>query len=66
MDLLCTSSMSTMKRCVSFGGLCIVVDLESAAVVARAWFAKEGGCRVSNVAVRKEYLLLAGDCGILT
>jgi hypothetical protein len=58
--------MSTMKRCVSFGGLCIVVDLESAAVVARAWFAKEGGCRVSNVAVRKEYLLLAGDCGILT
>jgi len=50
-----------------FGGLCIV-DLESGgAVVSRMWTAIEhGGCRVSNVAVGREYAFLTGSCGILT
>jgi len=49
-----------------FGGFCIV-DLESGAVVSRMLTEREhGGCRISNVAVGKEYVFLTGSCGILT
>jgi gluconolactonase len=45
-----------------FGGLC-VVDLESGSVITRMFL---GGCRISNVAVGKEFVFLTGSCGILT
>jgi sugar lactone lactonase YvrE len=49
-----------------FGGLCIV-DLEAGVVVSRMWTAREhGGCRISNIAVGKEFAFLTGSCGILT
>ncbi len=49
-----------------FGGLCIV-DLETGEVVSRMWTAREyGACRISNIAVGKEYAFLTGSCGILT
>ena len=48
------------------GGMCIV-DLESGEVVSRMWTTREqGGCKISNVAVGKEYAFLTGSCGILT
>mmetsp|Transcript_33407 Transcript_33407/g.67937 ORF Transcript_33407/g.67937 Transcript_33407/m.67937 type:complete len:137 (+) Transcript_33407:265-675(+) len=49
-----------------FGGLCIV-DVESGVVVSRMWTQKEqGGCRVSNIVLGKEYAFITGSCGVLT
>ncbi len=49
-----------------FGGLCIV-DVESGVVLSRMWTQREqGGCRISNIAVGKEYAFLTGCCGVLT
>ena len=48
-----------------FGGLCIV-DLESGDVVSRMWTARDDdGCKISNIAIGKEYAFLTGSCGIL-
>eukprot|EP00985_Skeletonema_marinoi_P021679 scaffold13408_cov153-Skeletonema_marinoi.AAC.2 len=47
-------------------GLCIV-DVESGVVVSRMWTQKEqGGCRVSNIVLGKEYAFITGSCGVLT